>query len=275
MERQWQSRLSRDYFDEFRGRGVIIAGGAQGIGAALADAFHWLGARVVVLDKNLDGAPAAGADTPLMLAADLAEEGARRKAVAAACAALGKDVCGFVSTIGMDGRIPLQGLDQQAMDMQMRVNFYAPFFTARELLPTLRASGGGAMCLFTSRHGSEIFAPDMASYGCAKAALDSGIKRLAAAAGAENTSENIIRVFGFCPGWVQTEKQQERFTPQQFAAAAQEQLVPRAMLAEDIVPAVVFAMSRHAGLMSGMNLRFDGGEGQIQAGAVSEGSRGK
>jgi 3-oxoacyl-[acyl-carrier protein] reductase len=265
----WQDRLSRDYFSEFSGKGIIIAGGGQGIGAALAQAFDWLGAQVVILDRAPQDGTCGGSRS---ITADLAREETRRSALAEACGMLGGKVSGFVSTIGMDRRIALSALTQDEAEQLMRVNFYAPFFTARDLMPALRAAGGGAMCLFTSRHGSEIHAPDMTGYGCAKAALDSGIKRLAAAAGEENAAENIIRVFGFCPGWVQTPNQTARFTPGHFQQAAAEQLVPRDMRAEDIVPAVIFAMSRHAGLLSGTTLRFDGGEGQVKAGAVIAGS---
>jgi NAD(P)-dependent dehydrogenase (short-subunit alcohol dehydrogenase family) len=179
----------------------------------------------------------------------------------------------FVSTIGYDRRIGFDSLTQEQVELMLRINFIAPVFAARDVMPSLREAGGGAICLFTSRHGSEIFEPDMTGYGAAKAALDSGIRRLAVKAGEGNTSDNIIRVFGFCPGWVQTDAQKARFSGQQFEQAAREQLVPAGMAPEDIVPAVIFGLSRHARLLSGTTLRYDGGEGQIKSGAVSAGSR--
>lgn len=260
----WNNSLSRDYFGEFKGRGVIIAGGAAGIGAALADAFQWLGATVAVVDKN-------PSTTGVSITADLTNEKARSAAISDACAKVGAPLV-FVSTLGFDSRLGFD-LTQEQAEHLMRVNFFAPVFAARDIMPVMRKGGGGAICLFTSRHGSEIFEPDMTGYGCAKAALDSGIKRLAVKAGENNTPANIIRVFGFCPGWVQSDSQKARFGAAQFENAAQEQLVPLGMQPADIVPAIIFGLSKHSKLLSGTTLRFDAGEGQIRKSAVTDGSK--
>lgn len=279
MNRGWEDSLSREYFAEFRGKGAIVAGGASGIGAALVDGLHWLGAKVVILDKSADAGNALAArlaqrdgQPPTVIAADLASEKDRQRAINEAASAADTPVA-FVSTLGFDSRVSFESLTQEQAELLMRINFIAPVFAARDVMPALRRAGGGAICLFTSRHGSEIFEPDMTGYGCAKAALDSGIKRLALKAGEGNTASNIIRVFGFCPGWVQSENQKARFSPQQFQDAAQEQLVPTGMVPEDIVPAIIFGLSRHARLLTGTTLRFDAGEGQIKANAVTAGSR--
>lgn len=260
----WSDSLSREYFGEFRGRGVIIAGGAAGIGAALADAFEWLGAKVAVVDKN----PSAAA---VGIIADLTDEKARSAAIAEACHKVGAPAA-FVSTLGFDNRLGYD-LTQEQAEHLMRVNFFAPVFAARDVMPVMRKGGGGAICLFTSRHGSEIFEPDMTGYGCAKAALDSGIKRLAVKAGEDNTPANIIRVFGFCPGWVQSDSQKARFSAAQFGDAAKEQLVPVGMQPADIVPAIIFGLSKHSKLLTGTTLRFDAGEGQIRKSAITDGSK--
>lgn len=280
MTQAWDNILSREYFSEFKGKGAIIAGGAAGMGAALADGLHWLGAKVAILDKSAEAAKELSSklaardksNAPVAIAADLSVEADRRRAVEEACRAVGAPVA-FVSTLGFDSRIAFDALTQEQIELMLRINFIAPVFAARDVMPAMRKAGGGAICLFTSRHGSEIFEPDMTGYGTAKAALDSGIKRLAVKAGEGNTAGNIIRVFGFCPGWVQTEAQKARFSAQQFEQAAQEQLVPTGMHSEDIVPAIIFGLSKHARLLSGTTLRLDGGEGQIKHSAVTSGSR--
>lgn len=275
MSHSWDESLSRDYFREFKGRSAIIAGGAAGIGAALASALHYLGATTIVLDRDAAAGEAfakklgTGAHP---VAGDLSTEAGRDAALAKVFAIAPKPSY-FISTIGLDSRVSFDALTQEQLEHLLRVNFIAPVLTARAVMPALRAAGGGAICLFTSRHGSEIFEPDMLGYGTAKAALDGGILRLAVKAGEGNTADNIIRVFGFCPGWVQSDNQKARFSGAQFAAAAEEQLVPRDMLPADIVPAIIFGLSRHAGLLSGTTLRFDGGEGQIKRSAVTDGSR--
>lgn len=280
MQQNWDDSLSREYFSGFRGKGAIVAGGASGIGAALVEGLHWLGARVAILDKSADVGRGVAArlaardksNAPVAIAADLSAETERRRAMEEAFRAVGAPTV-FVSTLGHDARVAFDGLTQDQAEQMMRVNFFAPFFAARDVMPAMRQAGGGAICLFTSRHGSEIFEPDMTGYGSAKAALDSGIRRLAVKAGEGNTPENMIRVFGFCPGWVQTEAQKGRFSSAQFEQAAREQLIPVGMKPEDVVPAIIFALSKHATLLSGTTLRYDGGEGQIKVGAVSGGSK--
>ena len=280
MKQTWEDSLSREYFREFKGKGVIVAGGASGIGAALADGLHWLGAKVAILDKSEQAgkelaaklAARDNANAPVVAGADLSTEAGRKRAFDEACRAVGAPVA-FVSTLGLDTRIGFDVLTQDMAEMMMRVNYFAPLFSARDIMPAMRKAGGGAICLFTSRHGSEIYEPDMTGYGAAKAALDSGIRRLAVKAGEGNSAGNIIRVFGFCPGWVQTEAQKARFSAQQFDQAAGEQLVPAGMQAEDLVPAMIFGLSKHAGLLSGTTLRYDGGEGQIKRDAVAGASR--
>jgi NAD(P)-dependent dehydrogenase (short-subunit alcohol dehydrogenase family) len=267
MKQDWTEHLSREYFGEFKGRGALIAGGAAGIGAALADALSWLGAKVAVLDKSK-----ASAKDIISVTADLASEAERKHAIDDAVRAVGAPSV-FVSTLGYDARVAFDSPTQEQAEQMMRVNYFAPLFGARDVMPAMRKAGGGAICLFTSRHGSEIFEPDMTGYGAAKAALDSGIKRLAVKAGEGNTSGNVIRVFGFCPGWVQTEAQKVRFSAAQFEQASCEQLVPVGMRPEDIVPSIVFGLSKHACLLSGTTLRYDGGEGQIKNSAVTSGSR--
>ncbi len=263
----WNDSLSREYFGDFKGKGAIVAGGAAGIGAALADALVWLGAKVVVVDKNK-----AASKEVVSITGDLSTEGDRKRALDEAIRAVGTPVV-FVSTLGLDARGAFDSLTQEQAEKMMRVNYFAPLFAARDVMPAMRKAGGGAICLFTSRHGSEIFEPDMTGYGAAKAALDSGIRRLAVKAGEGNKPGSIIRVFGFCPGWVQTEAQKARFSAQQFEQAAHEQLVPDGMKPEDIVPPIIFGLSKHSGFLSGTTLRYDGGEGQIKSSAVSSGSR--
>jgi NAD(P)-dependent dehydrogenase (short-subunit alcohol dehydrogenase family) len=273
----WTRILSRDLYDEFHGRGVIVAGGASGIGARIADGLHWLGAKVAIVDKSEAAARALaqrlsergdGYAAPCVVAADLAAEADRRAALQDACARVG-DPAFFVSTLGYDPRFSFEDVSQEQLELLLRVNFIAPVLAARDLLPALRRAGGGAICLFTSRHASQMFDPELLGYGAAKAALDGGVKRLARHAGEGNTPENIIRVFGFCPGWVQTERQKERFDDGRFAHAAQEQLVPVGMMPEDLVAPVIFNLSRHARLLSGSTVFYDGGEDQNPHGAAS------
>lgn len=270
----WRDKLSRDFFGEFQGKIVIVAGGAQGIGAALADGLHWLGAKVVIIDKN--GAAAApllaalekraleepqfGFFQPVVIQANLAVASERASAIQRIMASVGSPYA-FISTIGNDERIAFDELSQGSFEAILADNLMAPFLTAKELLPAIRSGGeGGAICLFLSRHGGEKIESDMAAYGVAKAGLAHAVKYLAQRAGLDNTPANAIHVFGFCPGWVHTENQKRRFTEAQFAAGIAKRIVPRAITPEDLVAPVLFHLSSAGSLSAGQVVQFDGGE---------------
>ncbi len=267
MTMSWNGILSREIFAEFKGRCMIVAGGAGGIGAALCDGLHWLGADVAILDSNSEATGTLADELasrgqgqearPLPVTADLTQGAERVRAIKEIVARLGQPY-GFISTIGLDVRIELDALTQDELRRQYEVNFVAPVFTAREIVTPMRAGGGGAICVFTSRHGGDLTKPEALAYGTSKAALNGAVKRLSIHAAEGNTPENTIRVFGFCPGWVLTTAQRGRFDSE-FAAAAARQAVPTGMMPEDVVFPVVAAMSRHFRYLAGSTLRYDAG----------------
>jgi len=267
--------LSSENYSDFEGRAVLILGGANGIGAALVEGFLSLGAKVGIIDKDQPRAEALAqslaprgvsstfATFPSrVFAADLTVESERERVLDTAVRELGPPRT-VVCTIGFDTRVDFETVRQSELEGLIRINGLAPILAARQLITPMREGGGGSICLFTSRHGTQMFTPDMIGYGGGKAFLESGIQRLAQFAGSENTSENVIRVFGFCPGWVQTENQLSRFTQDSFKAARAEQLVPVDMRAEDMVRPVVFLCSSQAGLYTGQIFQYDGGERRL------------
>ena len=267
--------LSRRNYPEFESKTVLILGGANGIGAALVEGFLSLGAKVGIVDKDgtraealaqsLDQHEASAAFPslpPRVFAADLAIESERERALDTAVREVGSPKT-VVCTIGLDRRVDFETVKQGELEDLIRINGLAPILAARQLIAPMRKGGGGGLCIFTSRHASDIFEPNMLGYGGGKAFLESGIQRLAQFVGSENTSENIIRIFGFCPGWVQTENQLSRFTNDNFESAKTEQLIPLDMRAEDIVRPVVFLCSNQAGLYTGQIFQYDAGEGRL------------
>jgi len=89
-----------------RGRGVLVTGGASGIGAEMVRAFVAQGAAVQLLDMDRDAGPALAAETgarfhPCNLC-DLCDIPALRAAVAAAAAHASIDV--LVNNAGREGR---------------------------------------------------------------------------------------------------------------------------------------------------------------------------
>jgi NAD(P)-dependent dehydrogenase (short-subunit alcohol dehydrogenase family) len=264
MGTNWNEYLSRDYSTEFSGEHVIVAGGAQGIGEHLTSAFRWLGAKVSVWDKN---APVgcAHSENFQSLRVDLVNKAEREEALEKAVKHFDLPPRVFISTVGLDSRIPLEKLDEDKLGEQLAVNFTAPVLAARDVMTSMRDGIGGAVCLFTSLHGSGLYESDAFGYGAAKAALNHSIVHLAQVAGETNTSTNIIRVFGFCPGWVQTDNQR-RFDDDEFEKARVKQLAPLPLLPQDMVAPVLFLVSNRAPFFTGEIFQFTGGERNFRKG---------
>ncbi len=274
MKQDSQQDLNSDFFNEFSAKGVIIAGGAQGIGAALVEAFHWLGAKVAILDRDEKLASDLceklvertenhfALFKPKVFAADLTDQIARDKAIDDACRWAGP-VHSFISTLGIDMRVPADELTQDKLEFLLRVNYVAPVMAARKVMPYLRQGGGGSILLFTSAHGDDLIDAQMAGYGAAKAALINDIRRMALEAGLTNTKDNIIRVNGYCPGWIETDNQLRRFSEDVFEKAASESLLPLRITGEDVAASVVFAVSKYNQLMTGQIIKCDAGGGKI------------
>lgn len=128
----WERALSPDVYTEFQDRRVIIAGvGANNIGAALAEGFHALGAKVAIigydrdpltkladhLDEKAKAQAMPRTHRPDAFAADLTKEEARRDVIANIIASAGMPVA-FVSTLGNDKRTPLAELSQDQLRTQ-------------------------------------------------------------------------------------------------------------------------------------------------------------
>lgn len=271
MEHIWEKALSRAVFDEFAGKGVVIAGvGEDNIGAALVEGFHFLGSKVTAigydrepLDKlaeQLDAKKLTDVSSIHVISADLTVEQARKSAIDEAC-----DVAppvSFISTLGNDKRVKLRDLSQDQLRKLSLINWEVPILMGASFIEPVRNAGGGSICLFSSHHGFHLIDREMMAYGGSKAALDNAIVRLAHEAAEDNTPDNSVRVIGIRPGWVQSKPQMDRF-PGAFADAARSQLIPSEMRPHDLVPQVVALVSRiFGGLTSGVTIPLDNGRAE-------------
>ena len=128
---------------DLRDKHAIITGGASGIGAACAREFSRLGARVVVADRNGDGARQVADEIGGMaVACDVGDESDVNALVAESERAHGPvDV--FFSNAGIaTGGNPLD-TDIDTWNEQWQVNLMAHVFAVRAVLPSMleRESG--------------------------------------------------------------------------------------------------------------------------------------
>jgi 3-oxoacyl-[acyl-carrier protein] reductase len=148
---------------ELKGRVVLVTGAGRGIGRALAHAFAGTGAKVALLGKTKKNLAEvqkelkdSGAPT-VVLAADVTDEGAVSRAVAAAEQQLGPvDV--LVNNAGIFVAAPVEKMDAVVFDRILSVNLRGPFLMSRAVLPGMKARKRGHIVNISSTAGRRGFA---------------------------------------------------------------------------------------------------------------------
>ena len=148
---------------ELKGRVVLVTGAGRGIGRALAHAFAAAGAKVALLGKTKKNLlevqkelKDSGAAT-VVLAADVSDEGAVSRAVAAAEQQLGPvDV--LVNNAGIFALAPVEKMDTVAFDRMLAVNLRGPFLMSRAVLPGMKSRERGHIVNISSTAGRRGFA---------------------------------------------------------------------------------------------------------------------
>jgi NAD(P)-dependent dehydrogenase (short-subunit alcohol dehydrogenase family) len=226
--------------------GVVVTGGASGIGEATVAALHEAGARVAVLDL----APKSGGDVHHVV--DVGDEPAVVEAIAAVAHEFG-GLDGAVLNAGIGGTAPLLRMTTDEWDRVMRVNLRGQFVLLREcgkaMVETKRA---GAIVAVTSISG---FLTDrrMAHYSVSKAGL-AALVRVAA----RELGEHGIRVNAVAPGTTDT----PMFTATDAIPGYRDRVASRSALgrvgtADDVAAAIVSLLALD--WVTGQVVAADGG----------------
>lgn len=186
------------------GSGVLVTGGAGGIGSAVVRAFGAEGARVAVhYRSSRKAAEALAAEVGgVALLADLTIETEADALIPAAVAGLGQlDVC--VANAGewpRDDR-PVWEISLDRWEATITRNLTATFLTARAFLRHAAATGSGSLVMIGSTAG--LFGEaGHADYAAAKGGILTGLLL-----SAKNEAARIgpgVRVNAVAPGWTVT-----------------------------------------------------------------------
>ena len=186
--------------DRLDGKVAIVTGGASGLGLASARRFAAEGARVACLDIDGDAAERAAAgigEAALGLAADVTDEAALDRAVAATLERFGRvDV--LYANAGIPGTGGVHGLGLDTWQRVIDVNLTGVFLSARAVLAPMLEQGSGSIILQASAAGIGGVR-GLAAYAAAKGGVVALTRQMAA-----DYSERGIRVNAICPGTVLT-----------------------------------------------------------------------
>ena len=172
-------------------RTALVTGGASGIGAAVATRLAELGAHVVVLDLDDEGAAkVAAAIGGESRGLDLTD--------GAAIDGLDVEADILVNNAGIQHVAPIEDFDPERFALIHRLMLEAPFRLARRLLPGMYARGWGRVIHVSSVHGHRA-SPYKAAYVSAKHGLEGLSKVIALEAAGKGVTSNTV-----CPGYVRT-----------------------------------------------------------------------
>ena len=240
--------------------GVIVTGGASGIGRACCLALAEVGRPVAAWDLNGEGTRDTARDAEALGASaigvevDVTDTAAVEAALATTKAALGS-VGGLVHAAGMVAPALDGPIDVDTWDTVLGVNVRAEAMLVSVLHPTLlEANPGSAIVGISSIEGliGHGFIP---SYVASKHALIGLTRSLAHRLGPDGIRANAV-----CPGYIDTPMLAPTITtPEARAGFVRKVPLNRLGEPEDIARAVRFLMSDEASYVNGSVVVVDGG----------------
>jgi NAD(P)-dependent dehydrogenase (short-subunit alcohol dehydrogenase family) len=185
------------------GKVAVISGGATGMGGASSKLFASEGAKVAVVDRNLEAAEATVAEikkaggVAIALRADVSKSADVSAAVAAAQKALGP-VTVLFNHAGTIVIKPFLETTEEEWDWLHDVNVKSMFMMTKAVLPQMISAGGGSI-VCTSSISAVLATPNEVLYDTTKGA----VHMFARAIAVEFRDKNI-RCNAVCPGFIQT-----------------------------------------------------------------------
>jgi len=243
---------------EFSQKTAFVTGAGGGMGYRIACDLIRAGARVLMFDlkpepEQVPGEPGQS----LYIQGDLIDE----SAVAAACTRA-VDTFGGIDYLANVAGALWFGRDRSALDMDldvwdrvMAINLKSMVHTARQVVPSMRERGGGAMVHFSSTQCMRGDPAPQDAYQAAKAGVVAFSRSLAIQLATDRIRSNVIY-----PGPTES-PMQDRWQENPEARRATAEAIPlgRVGTVEDMSNACLFLLSDRASFITGTELLVDGG----------------
>ena len=244
----------------FDGRVVLVTGAAQGIGAAIAEAFQAAGARIHLAD--IDPAVQGVGDAMGVPAhtLDLSERAGCAALVQRIAAAEGRLDILALAAGGVCGQadLALADIEDEGWTQVFAANVKGVLWLSQAAAPLMERAGWGRIVTISSGAGLRPSLTGLHAYTAAKHGVVGLTKQLSVGLGKHGITANSV-----APGLILTNPA----THKQWASYGldgQQRLVEslhtrRLGRAEDIANAVLFFASEQAGWITGQVLSVDGG----------------
>jgi len=235
--------------ESLKGREVVLAGGAGGLGSAVAALLVAEGARVILSFRSKRERAARWRDSAVVMEADLAVAADRARLLDAAPA-----LYGLVILAGDPARVADPTQTEAAMARSHEANYLGPILLAREAAARMKTAGtAGAVVLFSTMQANALF-PGSSVYAAQKAAVQHAARILAKECrGAANIRVNVVS-----PGIMAAGMAEASIAAGKYDRFLQEGAIGRYGRAEDVARAVRFFLEPD-NYITGQVLCVDGG----------------
>jgi NAD(P)-dependent dehydrogenase (short-subunit alcohol dehydrogenase family) len=242
-------------------RGVVVTGGAGGIGREVASAFASAGARVAVVDLHRESSEevVAGLERPerhLALGADLGRLDAQEPLLREVHDAFGRlDVLAHLAAV-LRRRDTIDDVTEEDWDVQLDVNLKATFFLNRAAAHVFRDQGrGGRIVNFTSQGWWSGGFGGSVVYAASKGGIVSMSRGLARTLAPDGITVNTVS-----PGGVDTDMMRAGSTDE--ALESFTRMIPLGRMAQpsELAGIVLFLASDHASYITGATVNVSGGQ---------------
>ena len=239
-----------------KNKGVLITGGASGIGAETVAAFAQQGSKVAFLDMDEASSKALVENTAGNVdyeICDLRDIEAMQTAIAKLSERMGP-IQVLVNNAARDDRHYWQDVTPEFWDERMATNMRHMFFAIQATAPDMIKAGSGSIINIGSNSWWEA-SGGFPAYTTAKSSVH-GLTRTMA----RDLGEHRIRVNTVVPGWIMTERQKELWvTPEAIAKHLDRQCLPDLIEPIYVAKMVIFLASNESASCTANNFMVDAG----------------
>jgi len=247
----------RDVGISLRGRVVLVTGGAQGIGRAVAEQAHAAGATTLLLDIQAEAIMSLASrmgETVLGITADVTKSRDVDGAVAWAMRQFGRlDV--LINAAGVLYPTRLLDISEAEWHHTFAVNVTGVFLMTRAAIPPMRKNGYGRIINVSSTAGKCVSTLGGAHYTASKAAVLGLTRATAKEVAAWGITANAV-----CPGLIDTEMARRSVSAEQLAAYASSFPIARLGTPEEVADVICFLASERASYITGATVDITGGD---------------
>jgi 3-oxoacyl-[acyl-carrier protein] reductase len=251
----------QNYLD-LTGKVALVTGASSGIGAATAEVFSELGAKVALgYHRNQSGAEQvrdkinASGGKSVAFGADMSKPAEARAMVERTTAALGAiDI--LVNNAGsLLKRLPLREVTEEWLDLVFDVNLKSAVMCSQAAAPSMIERKSGVIVNVVSIAAHNGGGPGAGPYAASKAALVSYTKSLA-----KELAPHGIRVNAISPGVIDTPFHEVFSTPEMIANFVKAIPMGRVGQSIECAKVIAFLASDAASYMTGETVEVNGGQ---------------